>query len=70
MDKLKDLFYRLPLAVQAGALIVMLVITFGLVGPSMISSNSTIAVWVGIAICLAAIYLAVVLSGKIRELFQ
>jgi hypothetical protein len=70
VDKLKALFYKLPLAVQAGALIVALVITFGLVGPSLISSNSTIAVWLGIAIYIAVIYLVAIFSGKIRELFQ
>jgi hypothetical protein len=70
MTKIKELFYKLPIAVQAGALIVLLVITFGLVGPSLISSNSTIAVWIGIAICLAAIYVVVVLSEKIKELFE
>jgi hypothetical protein len=69
MNKLKELFFKLPLAVQAGSLIVFLVIVFGLVGPSLISSNSTIAVWLGIAICIGAIYLVWVLSDKIKELF-
>lgn len=70
MDKLKKLFFELPITIQAGALIVLLVITFGLVGPSLISSNSTIGVWLGIAICLAVIYLVVVLSKEIREVFK
>jgi hypothetical protein len=70
VDKLKALFYKLPLAVQAGVLIVALVLTFGLIGPSLISSNSTIAVWLGIIICIAVIYLVVVFSGKIKELFE
>jgi hypothetical protein len=71
MDKLmKKFFFGLPLGVQAGALVVLLVITFGLIGPSLISSNSTIAVWIGILICLSVIYLTWVFSEKLRELFK
>jgi len=70
MKDLKNKFYELPLLVQAITLILLLIIVFGLVGPSMISSNSTIAVWIGIAICASTIYVVWVLSKEIQELFK
>ena len=70
MDKWKQAFYKMPVGAQALILVGMLIVVFGLVGPSMISSNSTIAVWLGIGICIGALYLAYLLSEKIQELFK
>lgn len=70
MDKIQSKFYALPLPVQAGVLIGASVILFGIVGPSMISSNSTIAVWVGIGLLLGSTYGMWTLSSKLRGLLK
>lgn len=67
MNELKEKFFSLPLFWQATSLVVLLVVVFGIIGPSMVSSNSTVSVWIGIAICLATVYLVWQLSTKLLE---
>ena len=70
MKTIQEMFFKLSLPIQAIALIALAIFSFGLIGPSMISSNSTIAVWFGIAVCVAAAYLLWELSAKLRELLK
>lgn len=70
MEKLKERFFALPTGIQAIVLTLFIIMIYGLAGPSMISSNSTIAVWVGIAICLGSAYLIWIFTEKLRELFK
>ena len=58
-------FYELPLVWQALILTAAMVITWGVIGPSLVSSNSTIAVYLGIVIVVSATYACYKLSSKI-----
>lgn len=50
-------------------LIVSCVLCFGVIAPSMISSNSTVAVWIGIGLCIMIGYVTfMVAKDLIKEL--
>lgn len=66
-SKIKAKFFELPLATEAAVLTINLIIVFGLIGPSLISSNSTAAVWIGIAGLMVDAYVTWELSQKLRE---
>jgi len=51
MKRLEDEFRKLNSTYQVVILVAVLVFTFGLFGPSMVSSKSTFAVLIGIAGC-------------------
>jgi protein-S-isoprenylcysteine O-methyltransferase Ste14 len=53
MYKFKRRFLTFPIEIQAVVLILSAILVFGLIGPSMISSNSTFAVWIGLLLCIA-----------------
>lgn len=71
VDKLVDRFNGLSMFNRVVIMIVNFVVVFGIVGPSMISSNSTIAVWLGIFILVSDLSLSYVFAKKtIGELMQ
>lgn len=70
MNKYKEKFFGFSLIIQAAILIVCLVLFFGIIGPSMISSNSTAAVWFGIFMLGFVSYAVWELSLKLREIIK
>lgn len=67
MKKFKDRFFGLPIAIQFVVITVAVVVLYGIIGPSMVSSNSTVAVWMGIFIVLSSTYILYQLSEKLLE---
>jgi len=67
MQKFKDKFFGLPIPIQFAVIIASLVVIYGIIGPSMVSSNSTVAVWMGIFIVLSSTYILYQLSEKLLE---
>lgn len=69
INQLIDKFNSLPIFLRLVLVIINLVVAFGIVGPSMISSNSTVAVWVGIVILGLDVFLTYKFSSEtIKEL--
>lgn len=71
IDRLVERFNSFNVVVRLSILLVNFVIFFGMVGPSMISSNSTIAVWVGIVLLIADLGVSYVFAKQtIKELMK
>lgn len=71
LNRLVDRFNGLSMFYRVVILLVNFVVVFGIVGPSMISSNSTIAVWLGIFILVSDLSLSYVFAKKtIGELMK
>ena len=67
MSKLKVMFFGLSLAMQAIVLLVVAVFLYGIVVPSLLSANSTVAVWIGFILFLVGLYLHWIFSEKLRD---
>lgn len=69
--QIKSEYKRLKLFWQVVLSLVAIIVSLGVVCPSMISSNSTIAVWLGILIAVVTIWTVYDLnSEKIKELIN
>jgi hypothetical protein len=67
---MKNRFLNTRIKTQLICLVSFAVLIFGIVCPSMISSNSTVSVWIGIGIALGSVYIIWDLSIKIREFLK
>jgi len=52
VTNVRDMIDKMTLNERAVLSTIVLLIVFGIVGPSLISSNSTSAVWIGIGLCI------------------
>ncbi len=67
IDSLKAKFFSYTLSAQLLVIMVTLIGTYGFIGPSLISSNSTIGVYIGIGIVGVTTYVLWVFSKNLRN---
>lgn len=67
IEGIKAKFQELTLIEQAIGIVIIMVLSWGVIGPSLISSKSDIGVYIGIAIVVFNTYASWKLSSKIRK---
>ena len=67
IEGIKAKFQELTLIEQGIGIVIIMALSWGVIGPSLISSKSDIGVYIGIAIVAFNTYSCWVLSSKIRK---
>ena len=67
IEGIKAKFQEITLIEQAVVLVIIMILSWGVIGPSLISSKSDIGVYIGIAIVVFNTYMCWSFSSKIRK---